>query len=208
MDAARHLTALQELEPYEFEQYVADVWEVEGWDTEVQPETNDYGIDVIATRNNPVPQKALIQVKRHTGSTKVGGPDVQQYASLRQQEPAVDSVIIVSTNEFTDRARELAHKLNVKLVTGSELVGMTNLKPPNATTNETTTPSASTSSTIDPADRYQGPRYESRGFPASHGSWLTMLSAEQIVEGSRALLVLIIMSFVVYKVLQVLWPLL
>jgi len=79
---------------------------------------------VTAVRHAPYRTKALIQAKRYGPNTTVGSPDVQQYASLKQQRQGVDKVVIVTTNEFTGQARELAQSLNVKLVNGDELAGM------------------------------------------------------------------------------------
>ena len=54
--------------------------------------------------------------------TTVGSPDVQQYASLRQQFENVDKVLIVTTNGYSRQAREIAEDLNVKLIDGNGLV--------------------------------------------------------------------------------------
>jgi len=64
----------------------------------------------------------LIQAKRYGPNTTVGSPDVQQYASLRQQFENVDKVLIVTTNGYSRQAREIAEDLNVKLIDGDGLV--------------------------------------------------------------------------------------
>ncbi|CCQ36803.1 homolog to restriction system mrr N-terminal region [Natronomonas moolapensis 8.8.11] len=40
---------LQQMDPYDFELFVGDVWEYLGWNTRVVGEPGDRGIDVIAT---------------------------------------------------------------------------------------------------------------------------------------------------------------
>lgn len=151
--------ALQEMDDYDFEHFVADLWEQLGWDTEVSTQSADRGIDVVATRNSPYEEKALIQAKRYGPNTTVGSPAIQQYASLKHQRHGVDKVLVVTTNGFSSQAEELAHQLNVKLVDGDDLVKLvgdldamelveryapTNRvlerKPGSAPTLETTTP--------------------------------------------------------------------
>lgn len=112
---------LQRMDPYEFEHFVADLWERMGWDTDVSSAAMDEGVDVIARKTTPYEQTTLIQAKRYGPNTTVGSPDVQQYASLRHQYDGVDKVLVVTTNEFTGQAGELADRLNVKLIDGNDL---------------------------------------------------------------------------------------
>ena len=118
------LSQLRQMDDYEFEQLVGDVWEQRGWKTTVTSGQADRGIDVIAEKSTPFHQKHLIQAKRYSKGNKIGSPDVQQYSSLQQQESNVDSVIIVTTSSFSPQAKEIAKKLNVKLVDGAELSGI------------------------------------------------------------------------------------
>lgn len=115
---------LQKMDDYEFEHFVADLWREMGWETEVSQASVDAGIDVIATQDTPYHQKKVIQAKRYGDSTTVGGPDIQQYASLKQQVQNADSVVIVTTSSFTSSAESRARELNVKLVDGRGLVEM------------------------------------------------------------------------------------
>lgn len=117
---------LQQMDNYEFEHFVADLWERQGWATEVEQQSGDAGIDVRAIKSSPYRQKQLIQAKRYAGSTKVGGPDIQQYASLKHQEEGVDAAVIVTTSSFTKSAKSRAQDLNVKLVDGDDLVSLIN----------------------------------------------------------------------------------
>jgi restriction system protein len=114
--------ALQQMDPYEFEHFVADLWERMGWQTDVSTESADEGVDVIARKDVPYEQVTLIQAKRYGPNTTVGSPDIQQYASLKKQYDGVDKVAIVTTNEFTQQAQDLADRLNVKLINGDDLV--------------------------------------------------------------------------------------
>jgi len=112
---------LQVMDPYAFEEFVADVWKHLGWHTRVVGEPGDKGIDVVATDGE---DKQLIQAKRYGPNTTVGSPEVQQYASLRLQEENVNQVTIVTTGEFSRQAEELAPDLDVILVDGENLLGI------------------------------------------------------------------------------------
>ena len=113
---------LQQMDPYEFEHFVADLWQRMGWETTVTTASADKGVDIIARKSSPYEQLLLIQAKRYGPNTTVGSPDVQQYASLRQQFENVDKVLIVTTNGYSRQAREIAEDLNVKLIDGDGLV--------------------------------------------------------------------------------------
>ena len=113
---------LQEMGNYEFEHFIADLWERQGWTATVSQESVDAGVDVTAVKETPYPQKQLIQAKRYGENTSVGGPDIQQYASLKHQQRGVDSVLVVTTSTFTRHAEERAEELNVKLIDGDDLI--------------------------------------------------------------------------------------
>ena len=117
-------TILQQMDPYDFEHFVADLWHRMGWQTDVSSAAMDEGVDVIARKQHPYEQTTLIQAKRYGPNTTVGSPDIQQYASLDQQYDGVDKVVVVTTNEFTGQARDLAERLNVKLINGDDLVSL------------------------------------------------------------------------------------
>jgi hypothetical protein len=112
---------IQQMDAIEFEHFVADIWSERGWKTRVTKESEDRGIDVVATKDTPVSEKHLIQAKRYGADNTVGSPDIQQYASLRQQEQDVDAVVVVTSNQFTEQAERVARDLNVKLVDGDDL---------------------------------------------------------------------------------------
>jgi hypothetical protein len=118
------LEQLQEVDAHEFEQFVADLWELQNWRTQVTKAADDGGIDIIAEQPTPVPQKQVIQVKRYSPSNSVGRPEIQQYASIREEQIDVDTVVIVTTSRFTDNAKEVSKSLNVKLIDGSRLYNL------------------------------------------------------------------------------------
>lgn len=116
------IDVLRTMDDYDFEHFVAELWERRGWETTVSEQSGDRGIDVVATKSVPYEQKILIQAKRYGENTTVGSPDIQQYASLKNQQPGVDQVLVVTTNRFTNQATEIAQQLNVKCIDGNDLV--------------------------------------------------------------------------------------
>lgn len=118
------LSHLRRINEYDFEEFIAQVWNRYEWETEVTSGSNDRGIDVIAEKHKPINQKHLIQVKRWESGNKVGGPEIQQYSSLLRRGSGIDAVVVVTTSSFSRQAKELAEELNVKLVDGSDLYGL------------------------------------------------------------------------------------
>lgn len=118
------LQKLQEVDPYELEKIVAELWREEGYSATVRKGSGDRGVDVVAKREKPTPRKELIQVKRYSGSNKVGSKDVRLYATLYQQDQEADEIIIVTTNQATSAARQLADELSVTLIEGKKLSQM------------------------------------------------------------------------------------
>lgn len=112
---------LQAMDDWDFENFVADLWERQGWDAEVEQQSGDAGVDIRAVKSMPYQQKALIQAKRYGENTTVGGPDIQQYSALKQQEQDADKAIVVTTSRFTSAAYDRAEDLNVKLIDGDDL---------------------------------------------------------------------------------------
>ena len=115
---------LQSMDPYKFEEWVANVWEIFGHQTTVRNGSRDRGIDIVAVSQNDV--RKLIQVKRYKQSNKVGSDDVRKYATLYVQDQDSDNVIIVTSSSFTTPAEQLASDLNVTAIDGDDLWGLRN----------------------------------------------------------------------------------
>lgn len=100
---------------------IADLWERQDWHTKVKQQSVDRGVDVVAERNDPFPQKWLIQAKCYSGT--LGGPDIRQYVSL-QHRPGVDGAIVVSSGPSSKQARQEERDHNLKLIDGDALVSL------------------------------------------------------------------------------------
>ena len=120
-DARDFPSSFIDISPYYFEHLVADIWEAQGWNSTVTSLSQDFGIDIVVERPDPYPQKKLIQVKCYSDGNNVSGPEVREIAGLHQQEPDADSVIIVTSSDFTQNAVEVANRSNVKLINGESL---------------------------------------------------------------------------------------
>lgn len=120
---SRVLERLRDMDPYDFEHFVAELWEAEGWQTEVSQASNDKGVDIVASRSDGlVDQKVAMQVKRYAEDNRIGRPDMQQYLSLKHQQTDIDAVVVVTTSSFNSNAEEYAAEQNMKLVDGQDLV--------------------------------------------------------------------------------------
>lgn len=113
---------MQHIDPYEFEEFIAELWSLVGYETTVSQSSDDMGVDVVAKqRNAGVSQKLGVQVKRYSEGNKVGRPSIQQYHALKEQDTDIDAAVIVTTSSFTSPGRQWANKNNVKLINGDDL---------------------------------------------------------------------------------------
>lgn len=115
---------LQQIDPYEFEAFIAELWDADGYETTVTQDSQDEGVDVYAERHGTIDQTVAIQAKRYSAGKKVGRPEVQQYASLRTQDRDVDSVAVVTTSSFTSGAKAWAYENSINLVDGEDLADL------------------------------------------------------------------------------------
>lgn len=104
------LSSLDALEGIAFEHFVADLLASRGYKTEVTQASNDYGIDVIALKDNI---RFGVQVKRYTGSVSraaisdavAGARHWQCHASM-----------VVTNSYFTSSAKQLADSTGCILI--------------------------------------------------------------------------------------------
>lgn len=162
---------------------MAELWQRRGWDTTVTTESNDKGIDIVATRSTPYQEKELIQAKRYQEGNRVGGPEIQQYASLRHQEDNVDKVVVVTTSGFTDSALSIAKKANLKLIDGVGLAQLVSrLNASDLVVDYTSEASASSEHTV-PKTTVQQPEKQQEGGKVALSDTSDSLSMEIIGMG-------------------------
>ena len=117
------IARLQAIDGFDFEDFVADFFEEEGWATEVTQNSDDDGVDVIAERTGVLEERAVIQAKRHAPDNKVTFGDVQRYSALVRDEHQNDMAVVVTTSSFTKKAYKYAREKNVKLMDGAAIAG-------------------------------------------------------------------------------------
>ena len=115
------LRKLHDLEPMVFEQFIADLWSQLGWETEVVPVEEDRGADVIATQEDLFTRRRAIQVKRKNPSSTHNLDEVQRYMALTLRD-GIDEALLVTTGQFTQKAREEADVSSYEVMDGRELV--------------------------------------------------------------------------------------
>jgi len=113
-------TNFSNLDPYEFESFVAELFNKMGYSTKVTPRSKDHGLDVIAEKDKEV---TVIQVKQYN-SEKVSADEVRETIGSKaiydnqynyevsEKKPRIPVKAVVVTNSyFTDSAKEDAKDL-------------------------------------------------------------------------------------------------
>lgn len=119
--ARKHLSSL---EPYEFEQAVAEIYRGYGYEVEVTQQSGDYGVDLRMEDKRGT--KYAVQVKRFRSSS-VGRPTLQRLQGALLHAEA-DVPIVVTLSYFTEKAKLYAEQHGIRLVDGEELLRMYNPK--------------------------------------------------------------------------------
>lgn len=102
----------------EFEAFLADVFKKKGYSVKTTPITQDFGADLILTKQNRV---IVVQAKRHKNT--VGIESVQQVIPAVAHYKANESWV-VTNSYFTKSAYKLAKSNNVRLINRDELMKM------------------------------------------------------------------------------------
>lgn len=101
------------MRPDEYEHIVAEYFEIKGYKTTVSQYTNDYGVDVFATKGK---EKIAIQVKMFGGSTRP--INRQMVMELHGAKDYFDctKAIIATNGRVIDNALEVANKLKIEII--------------------------------------------------------------------------------------------
>jgi restriction system protein len=107
---------IENLTPFEFEHYCADILKANGWkNARVTQASGDQGIDIVAEYGD---LKAVFQCKKY--SSPVGNKAVQEIIAGKQFSQA-DIASVVSNVSYTQSAKQLAQTTGVHLLHYSEL---------------------------------------------------------------------------------------
>jgi len=99
------------LSPYEFEHFVATLLREMGYKTKVTQKTGDYGIDIVAKKENKI---FAVQCKRYQEKNLVGNGDIQKILGAMVSIKA-NSSIFVTTSKFTRQAIKQAEGCSIEL---------------------------------------------------------------------------------------------
>ena len=105
----------EEMTGLDYESFCASILIENGWNARVSKASGDQGADIIAEIDNT---RLVIQCKKH--SSPVGNKAVQEVYASRQFYEA-DYAVVVTNNDYTKSARQLADSNNVLLLHHDEL---------------------------------------------------------------------------------------
>ena len=101
------------MSPFEFEHFISKLFKAMGYKTTVTKKTGDYGVDVIAEKDN---DKIAIQVKKYNLGNPVGNREVQMLlGAMQKQGVKATHSILITTSHFTIQAKEQAKECAIEL---------------------------------------------------------------------------------------------
>ncbi|NLX80075.1 MAG: restriction endonuclease [Proteiniphilum sp.] len=105
-------------DPYEFEEYIAQIFKMSGYNTQLTSKSNDGGYDIIVSSGKSV---SLVEVKKYSLGNKIGREKIQKLHSAVIDYGARTG-IFVTTSSFTNAAIEYANRNKIELIDGSTLI--------------------------------------------------------------------------------------
>ena len=109
--------------PREFELAVGDILGRHGYGLRVTGGPGDLVADLTGT--DPGGRPTVVQCKRYAPGHPVGSRDVQLLMALGMRHHKAERLVLVTTSDFTDPARDLADEHGVDLISGEELEDLT-----------------------------------------------------------------------------------
>ncbi|WP_035430842.1 restriction endonuclease [Bacillus sp. UNC322MFChir4.1] len=110
---------LEEMDPRDFEYFVADFFRSLGYKAQVTSASNDGGKDIILHKGK---EMKFVEVKRHTKGT-IGRTFIQKLHSAIVDADAVGGYFVTLSN-FNKNARKYAANKNIELIDGDSLISM------------------------------------------------------------------------------------
>lgn len=111
------MNEIYEMSAFQFEDFMAHIFEKMGYSVQKTPRTNDGGRDAIMKLNG---KKYLLECKRYAAENSSGRPDIQKFHSAIVSDKA-EGGFFVTTGKFTDNAVNYASDKNLTLIDRSEL---------------------------------------------------------------------------------------
>jgi len=110
------INEIQFMDGMEFEQFCGNLFILLGYKIDYTPPTNDYGVDILARKENEV---IAIKTKRY--SNAVGIQAIQAVSAGISHYQATKGMVITSALDFTPQAKKLADSCNIILWTLKDL---------------------------------------------------------------------------------------
>jgi restriction endonuclease Mrr len=109
---------LRQMDPFEFENLVAELYRKKGYDVYQTPKTGDGGLDATLSKDKI---KSALECKKYASSTSVGRPDIQKFESALRFNKAKYG-IFVNLGRFTKDAIEFSEKVGIELIGPDKLL--------------------------------------------------------------------------------------
>lgn len=103
-DLLNHGRLLSEMSSRDFEHLIGALLEAEGWSVEVTQGTRDGGIDVVATKSDPIMGKirSVWQAKKYKSTNKVKLHEVRELSAVREGMQATKGFIVTTSSLTRD----------------------------------------------------------------------------------------------------------
>jgi hypothetical protein len=111
------------LTPRGFEAEVGRILRGHGYRLEVTGGPGDLAADLAGT--DPDGRPTIVQCKRYAPGHPVGSRDVQLLIAMGVRHHGAEHLVLVTTSDFTDPARDLADEHGVELISGEDLEDLT-----------------------------------------------------------------------------------
>ncbi|MDB0798224.1 restriction endonuclease [Phocaeicola vulgatus] len=99
------------MKPREYEKYVCELFNKQGYTTELTPQSGDYGIDIFASKGE---DKIAIQVKMYGNSRKVNRSAIMELHGSKDYF-GCNKAILVTNGKIMPDAIEVANRLQIEL---------------------------------------------------------------------------------------------
>lgn len=107
------------MDGYEFEDYISNLFRGLGFEVEATNYSNDGGVDLVATYNQPIfAGKYIIQCKNWI--SPVGQPEVRDLYGVVMDQRA-NKGILITPSDYTQQAYDFANGKNIELINGDML---------------------------------------------------------------------------------------
>lgn len=113
---------LHGLDQESFTEFVADLWDAQGWSTTVFSTTNQVVYDIVAMREEPEQRRLLLWTEHRGEDEQIGPREIERCATARDSSQGADSATLVTNALLRTAAKQRADGLDVTVIDGSDLV--------------------------------------------------------------------------------------